>query len=188
MSANRCRLFGWSNETLHNGGNYILEVALHEYLLQVRVLQGGGSASSPDGGCTVVAVLPSRRNARGSSTGLWNSLHAERAPHIRLGGGRLLLCAGVHRLPHAPSLVGCMVLTACTLHPDPCGMSCCCCVAVTHTDGCHMARFHTEHLCCAAGWADHPWWHGPSCAHSNAEPAVTFLSVSSPARRRCSEK
>jgi hypothetical protein len=41
MSEYRCRLFGWSNETLHNGGNYILEVALHEYLLQVRCLQGG---------------------------------------------------------------------------------------------------------------------------------------------------
>jgi hypothetical protein len=40
MSEYRCRLFGWSNETLHNGGNYILEVALHEYLLQVTLLHG----------------------------------------------------------------------------------------------------------------------------------------------------
>jgi hypothetical protein len=36
-STHCCRLFDWSNGTLHNGGNYILEVALHEYLLQVRV-------------------------------------------------------------------------------------------------------------------------------------------------------
>ena len=40
VSPQCCRLFGWSNETLHNGGNYILEVALHEYLLQVSLLHG----------------------------------------------------------------------------------------------------------------------------------------------------
>jgi hypothetical protein len=33
------RLFDWQNGTLHNGGNYILEVALHEYLLQVRCIR-----------------------------------------------------------------------------------------------------------------------------------------------------
>lgn len=98
------RLFGWTNETLHNGGNYILEVALHEYLLQVRDTLTSGFCSSPDGSRvgssiseTLLGVASSQRSGWYAAAAQLTAplfpcrdvrVHMARIEHIAYASGR----------------------------------------------------------------------------------------------------
>jgi hypothetical protein len=53
------------------------------------------------------------------------SFYAERAPYIRLGGGRLLLCTCLYWLPDAPGDWYVPLPSEISYHVDPCSSRCC---------------------------------------------------------------